>query len=152
MAFKISANLGEKKPHFLMDFAIPGKAHVEVVIDDRSIDRDRASRILRAIADRLLECNWPPDQARSSSTTSKAGAYRVCFLNEFPRGSKNIMTCQRSIVIRLAKTRERAVEAAKKRFARLEGVPDWHFHAAMIDVETIEAEPSTPMRLEEPHS
>jgi hypothetical protein len=47
MAFKISANLGEKKPHFRMDFAIPGKAHVEVVINDSNIDRDRASRILR---------------------------------------------------------------------------------------------------------
>jgi len=149
MAFEISANLGEKKPQFR--FAVPGRAHVEVVIDDERIDREHASRILRAMADHLLECNWPSDEAHSSSKTSKAGAYRVCFLNEFPRGPKNITACQRSIVIHSAKTRERAVEAAKKRFARLEGVPDWHLHATMIEVEALGAEPGAPIRVEGPH-
>jgi hypothetical protein len=30
------------------------------------------------------------------------------------------------------------------------GVPNWHLHATMIDVETLGLEPSTPMRVEEP--
>jgi hypothetical protein len=37
--------------------------HVEVIIDDKSIGREHASRLLRMMAERLLECNWPPDQA-----------------------------------------------------------------------------------------
>ena len=65
MAFSISANLGDKKPYFQIVTAAPGAAHVEVVIDDTSIDREHASRLLRAIADRLQECNWPPDRSCS---------------------------------------------------------------------------------------
>lgn len=63
MAFRISANLGDEKPFFRIGEAVPGKEHVEVVIDDKSIDREHASRLLRAMADRLEECNWPPDPA-----------------------------------------------------------------------------------------
>ena len=108
MAFTISANLGDEKPYFRMGVALPGKAHVEVVIDAKNIDRENASRLLRAMADRLLECNWPPGQARSFAELSHtaSGGYRVCFLNEFSRGPKNVMACQRSIVIRRAKSRE----------------------------------------------
>ncbi len=150
MAFSISANLGDEKPYFRMGVAVPGRAHVTVVIDDQRIDREHASRLLRAMADRLLECNWPPDQARSlpKAASKAAGGYRVCFLNEFSRGPKNIMACQRSIVVRSAKTRERAIEAAKKRFAKLEGVPDWHLHATMVQVEALDGQPSTPTRVE----
>ena len=64
-------------------------------------------------------------------------SYRVCFLNEIPRGDKLFRCCQRSIVIRSARTPERAIEAAKKRFARLEGIRDWSIHAALIESEPI---------------
>lgn len=62
-------------------------------------------------------------------------SYRVCFMNEIPRNGKLFRCCQRSIVIRSARTSERAVEAAKKRFARLEGIRDWKIHASLIEVE-----------------
>jgi hypothetical protein len=65
MAFSISANLGDQKPFFQFGEAAPGTAHVLVVIDDKSIDREHASRLLRSMAGRLQECNWPPDQSCS---------------------------------------------------------------------------------------
>jgi hypothetical protein len=70
MAFKISDNLGDKKPFFGMASAVSGTANVEVTIDDKSIDREHASRLLRMLAERLLECNWPPDQACGSPMPS----------------------------------------------------------------------------------
>ena len=75
-----------------------------------------------------------------------SGGYRVSFLNQFAQGPRKITACQRSVVIRWAKTREDAIEQAKKRFAELEGVPDWHLHATMIEVGALDAEPSAPMR------
>ena len=63
MAFKISGNLGDRKPYLRFASARPGVDHVEVTIDDTKIDREQASRILRLMAERLLECNWPPSQA-----------------------------------------------------------------------------------------
>jgi len=62
MGFRISGSRGDRKPYFRIKPASPGIEHVEVVIDDDSIDREHASRILRMMADRLLECNWPPDE------------------------------------------------------------------------------------------
>jgi len=70
MAFRISANLGDEKPYFRMAGAVPGTAHVEVITDDKSIDREHASRLLRMMAERLVECNWPPDQACGSPIPS----------------------------------------------------------------------------------
>ena len=40
-----------------------------------------------------------------------------------------------------ARSRERAIEAAKKRFARLEGIRDWRDHARIIEVSTIDDDP-----------
>jgi len=71
-------------------------------------------------------------------------SYRVCFINEIPRNQKLFRCCQRSIVVRSARTSERAIEAAKKRFARLEGIRDWKIHAALIEIETIEVEVKPP--------
>ena len=73
-------------------------------------------------------------------------SYRVCFMNEIPRNDKLFLCCQRLITIRSARSPERAVEAAKKRFARLEGIRDWKIHAALIEMEAIdlEAKPKTP--------
>jgi hypothetical protein len=68
-------------------------------------------------------------------------SYRICFFNEIPRNHRLFRCCQRSIEIRIARTPERAIEAAKKRFARLEGIRDWKLHAAFIEVEAIDTEP-----------
>ena len=67
-------------------------------------------------------------------------SYRVCYMNEIPRADKLFHCCQRSIIIRSAPTAERAVEAAKKQFAELEGILDWKIHAALIEVEAIDLE------------
>jgi hypothetical protein len=72
MAFTISGNLGDKKPFFRMAGAVPGTAHIEVVVDDKSIDREHASRLLRMMAERLYECNWPSDQACGSPVPSQS--------------------------------------------------------------------------------
>jgi hypothetical protein len=70
-------------------------------------------------------------------------AYRVSFFNELTNSSgKLFKVCQRSVDIRTARSLERAVEAAKKRFARLEHVGEWRLHAQMVEVEAIaEADP-----------
>jgi hypothetical protein len=68
-------------------------------------------------------------------------SYRVCFFDEIPRNRRLYRCCQRSIIIQAACTPERAIEAAKKRFARLEGIRDWKIHAGTIEIETIEPEP-----------
>jgi hypothetical protein len=67
-------------------------------------------------------------------------SYRVSFINEIPRNERLFRCCQRSIIIRSARTPERAVEAAKKRFARLEGICDWKIHAALIEMEPMATE------------
>jgi hypothetical protein len=72
-------------------------------------------------------------------------SYRVCFMNEIPRNEKLFRCCQRSIIIRSARTSDRAIEAAKKKFARLEGIRDWKFHAALIEIEPIEVEAKLPV-------
>jgi hypothetical protein len=67
-------------------------------------------------------------------------SYRVCFLNEIARNEKVFRCCQRAIVIRSARSRDRAIEAAKKRFARLEHIRDWRIHAGSIEIEAIDLE------------
>ena len=70
--------------------------------------------------------------------------YRVSFINEIPRNEKLFRCCQRSIIICSARTPARAVEAAKKRFARREGIRGWKIHAALIEIESIEVEVQPP--------
>ena len=67
-------------------------------------------------------------------------SYRVRFINEIPRNERLFRCCQRSIIVRSARTPERAIEAAKKRFARLEGISNWKIHAALIEIEPIDIE------------
>ncbi len=62
MAFRISGNLGDRKPYLRFSPAPSAASHVEVTIDDTKIDREQTSRMLRLMAERLLECNWPPNQ------------------------------------------------------------------------------------------
>lgn len=69
-------------------------------------------------------------------------SYRVCFINEIPRNDRLFRCCQRSVVIRSARSPERAIEAAKKRFARLEGIRDWKTHAALIEIEPVDLAPT----------
>ena len=64
--------------------------------------------------------------------------YRVRFLNQFARNGAVFRPCQRMILIRSARNRERAIAAAKKRFARLEGVRDWRIHAQIVEVDVVE--------------
>ena len=78
----------------------------------------------------------------SSPADSGAGrSYRVCFMNRFARGRNTITACQRSIVIPCAESREAAIEAAKQRFAELEGVP-WNLHASFIEAGLLEDDAS----------
>ena len=65
-------------------------------------------------------------------------SYRVSFINDIPRNAKLVHCCQRSILVRAARSPERAVEVAKKRFARLEGICNWNIHAGRIELEVID--------------
>jgi len=70
-------------------------------------------------------------------------AYRIKFMNDLVNSSGHAFhCCQDQIDIRAAKSRDRAIEAAKRRFARREAVPHWTVHAHLIEVEEIL--PATP--------
>jgi len=63
-------------------------------------------------------------------------AYRVKFMNDLMNSSgHNFHCCQEAIEIRSAKSEERAVQAAKHRFARRQAVPHWTIRAHLIEVE-----------------
>ena len=64
--------------------------------------------------------------------------YRIRFMNEFARNHRLLRVCQRTIVIRSAESPDEAIEAAKSRFAGLEGIRDWRIHASMIEIEPLE--------------
>jgi hypothetical protein len=65
-------------------------------------------------------------------------AYRITFSNNLTNDSGHCFCCcQRAIEIRAAKTRDRAIEAAKRRFERREGVSDWRIRAEYIGVEEL---------------
>jgi len=69
-------------------------------------------------------------------------AYRVKFMNDLMNSSgHSFHCCQETIEIRSAKSRERAVQAAKHRFARRQAVPDWTVRAHLIEVEEIPTRP-----------
>ena len=68
--------------------------------------------------------------------------YRIKFMNDFVNSSgHNFHCCQDTIEIRAAKSRDRAIEAAKHRFARRQRIPDWKVHAHLIEVEEMPREP-----------
>jgi len=90
---------------------------------------DQANEELRQLRKRL-----------TVGTMTAGPVYRVCFLNEFARFNSVVKACQRAIIIRHARSQERAIEAAKKRFARLERIRDWRDHAKIIEVSMIEDE------------
>jgi hypothetical protein len=75
----------------------------------------------------------------SSHADGDAGrSYRVCFMNRFARGSNTTTACQRTVVIPSAASREAAIDAAKQRFAALEGIRDWQIHASFIEAGLLE--------------
>jgi hypothetical protein len=62
--------------------------------------------------------------------------YRVSFFKNLLSDDGHEFRClQQSIVIRRARSVERAVEAAKHRFARLCHVVDWRLHADGVELE-----------------
>jgi len=65
-------------------------------------------------------------------------SYRIRFMKDLVNSSgHNFHCCQEAIEIRAAKSRERAIEAAKHRFERRRAVPHWTLHAHTIEVEEI---------------
>jgi hypothetical protein len=66
---------------------------------------------------------------------------RVSFCCEITRNDKGFRCLQRATVIRAARSPERAAAAAKRRFARREGVRDWSVHADALEVEPLDPEP-----------
>jgi hypothetical protein len=64
--------------------------------------------------------------------------YRVKFMNDLVNSSgHSFHCCQDAIDIRSAKSRERAIQAAKHRFARRQAVPHWTVRARLIEVEEL---------------
>jgi hypothetical protein len=94
-------------------------------------------------------------KALDGSSPADNGAdrrYRVCFMNRFARGRKTITARQRSIVIRSAASREAAIEAAKQRFAELEGIPNWKIQASFIEAGLLEDDTAARREADEPRS
>jgi hypothetical protein len=84
------------------------------------------------------------DMRKMEIATSNIGAKsmrcRVHFYNDTPndRGEMfHVLQC--SVEIRAAKSQDRAVEAAKRRFARKEAISDWRIHAQIVEVVEIES-------------
>ena len=67
--------------------------------------------------------------------------YRVSFFKNLSSCyGKRFKVCQRSIVIRSAHDRDRAIRAAKSQFERLERVGDWTLRADKVEVEAVSEE------------
>jgi hypothetical protein len=65
-------------------------------------------------------------------------AYRVTFVRKLTNVRGEPAQAEyRAIGIELARDPERAVAAAKKRFARLEGVTHWRLRADYVDIDEI---------------
>jgi hypothetical protein len=63
-------------------------------------------------------------------------SYRVSFFKKLLSSDGHHFRClQQSIVIRRARSDERAVEAAKRRFERLCHVTDWTLYADGVELE-----------------
>jgi hypothetical protein len=63
------------------------------------------------------------------------GGYRVTFFKILDSSNgKPFKVCQRTVDIHSARDRSQAIQAARTRFARLEGVGDWKLHADFYEV------------------
>ncbi len=64
--------------------------------------------------------------------------YQISFFNDLPNDSGHVFhCCQRVIEIRMAKSEDRAIEAAKRRFERRERVSNWTIHAGSFEVKEL---------------
>jgi len=71
--------------------------------------------------------------------------YRICFFNDLSNDRGHMFhCCQRTVEIRAAKSKERAIEAAKRRFARAERVSHWGAHARSFEIEDLSHLPDAP--------
>jgi len=65
-------------------------------------------------------------------------SYRIKFINDLVNSAgHNFHCCQDAIDIRVAKSKERAIQAAKHRFARRQAVSHWTARAHTLEVEEI---------------
>lgn len=63
-------------------------------------------------------------------------SYKVSFFKDLLNSNGHRFKClQKAVEIRRAKSVERAVQAAERRFARLHRVRDWKLHADLLEVE-----------------
>ena len=70
-------------------------------------------------------------------------SYRVSFFKHLVSSSgKQVRACQRVIVVRSARC-DCAVRAAKRQFARIEGVDDWTLRADDIGIEATPDKPAS---------
>jgi hypothetical protein len=68
------------------------------------------------------------------------GSYRVSFYNELSNSRGQVFKVfQRSVEVPSARSIERAVAAAKKRFEEEEGVNFWGFRARSYEIERLRA-------------
>jgi hypothetical protein len=97
-----------------------------------ALDYDRqAAAVERGGAD-------PSPSSRASPTRNTAmAAYRVRFFKTLTCHGKTTDVCQRSIDIGSAPSQERAIEAAKQSFARLENITEWFLHADYVEVDAL---------------
>jgi hypothetical protein len=71
--------------------------------------------------------------------------YQVRFIKRLHDDSGHSHNCLQGVVdIRRARDSQRAVEAAKHRFARMKRIPRWDLHADLFEVEIDERQPSLP--------
>jgi hypothetical protein len=71
-------------------------------------------------------------------------SYRVSFYNELVNSQGRVFkVCQRSVEVRSARTIDRAITAAKRKFENEEGIGHWRHRARSIEVEPMP--PKTPV-------
>jgi hypothetical protein len=69
--------------------------------------------------------------------------YRVTFFKNLVSSDGHPFKClQHTVEIRLAKSRERAIRAAQRRYERRTKVHDWRLHADLFETEAHEREPA----------
>lgn len=115
-------------------------SHSSEILQKALAQADAADRGVRQLRRALSARGFEEPVSLRPAQKAPNPVYRVHFLNEFARNSSVIRACQRTITIRSARSPERAIEAAKKRFARIERIRDWRIHAQIVELEIIGTE------------
>jgi hypothetical protein len=107
-----------------------------------TIDREFRGSLLELAQDYdrqavTLERGGSPSAGNVTPTreATAMGTYRVRFFKMVSSHGKTVNVCQRSIDIRSAPSPDRAVQAAKQRFAHLENITEWFLHADYLEVD-----------------